>query len=224
MINLKVSGLAAVSGFILSLLIGIASGGGTPISLIRSLFCGLGFFALSSGIWVLINRFIPEILAAPPREGDNLLLDGDSGSRVNISVEDENIPEDALIPEEDRPENDLDNIADLADHPTGGPKPAAPGPPPPPQDDSPWEPMPPVLQEVNLESFSPDSPMEPSLMESPARGGAGMDQNAKESYTRAGTNVSPGASSDAGFTASPPPPPLSDAVFGDEPGFVTLPG
>ncbi|GHV42064.1 hypothetical protein AGMMS49546_19500 [Spirochaetia bacterium] len=230
MINLKLSGLAAVSGFILSLLIGIASGGGTAISLIRSLFCGLGFFALSSGIWVLINRFIPEILVAPPREEDNLLMGASSGSRVNISVEDENIPEGAVIPEEDRPENDMGNIADLVA--SGGPmgkptpQPAAPPPPPsPPQDDFPWEPMP-VLQEVNLESFTPDSLMAPPIMESPApRGGAGMDQNAKESYTRAGTNMSSGAgaSSDAGFTVSPSPLPFSGAAFGDEPGLETLP-
>jgi hypothetical protein len=209
-INLKLSGIAAAAGFILSLLVGIASGGGFPISLLRALLWGAVFFGLSCGIWVMINRFLPELLISPSAGADDGLLSGEPvGSRIDISLDDgdetvldpgENsldAPDGGIRPDEGGAENDLGNISDLmadgASSAVPGSESAARSAA---EDPYPWEP-------AALETVNPDGP------------DAGMDQNSKESYTKKGK----GASVD--FV--PAPLPLSLERSGDGKGLESLP-
>jgi len=92
-INFKVSGIAAGVAFILSLIIGFASGAAFSAILLRAIVFALVFFALSGlGVW-LVSRFLPELLngaEAGEDEGGSDIDDYDisaPGSRVNISVE-----------------------------------------------------------------------------------------------------------------------------------------
>jgi hypothetical protein len=89
LINLKWSGAAGGFGFVVSLLVGILSGAGFPLLLIRALAFGLLFFALGAGAWIAINNFVPELLF--PGEGEDDSAGGGQipGSRVDISLGDE---------------------------------------------------------------------------------------------------------------------------------------
>ncbi|GHU70300.1 hypothetical protein FACS189450_04540 [Spirochaetia bacterium] len=203
-INLKLSGIAAAAGFILSLLVGIASGGGFFISLLRALAWGVVFFGLSYAVWVMINRFLPELLISPFAAGeDDPLPEETTGSRVDISLDDgdEIVPEGAVTPEEAGAENDLDNISDLLTEdsaPFAGSAPVSAD-----QDRFPWEPAAPE----DLNSGSPD---------------AGMDQNNKESYTKGGIDSFSGKGVSPDFILSPLPRPLETSGPGDG-GIESLP-
>jgi hypothetical protein len=82
--NVKVAGITASSAFILSFLIGIISGGALFIVLLRAGIWGIVFFTLVAGGYVLINRFIPELLHLEQEEE----VEDAPGSHVDISVED----------------------------------------------------------------------------------------------------------------------------------------
>jgi hypothetical protein len=62
--------------------VALISGAGFPALLLRPFVFGVGFFALAGGIWLLINRFIPDLLKAGEENGT-------AGSLVDISVGDE---------------------------------------------------------------------------------------------------------------------------------------
>ncbi|MDR3130971.1 MAG: hypothetical protein LBU18_05435 [Treponema sp.] len=79
MFNLKWSVLLAILGFVLSLLLSLLSGAGI-ISFIRALSFGAVFFALSSLLYWMIKRFLPDLLN--PAGGDAQGL----GSLVDISL------------------------------------------------------------------------------------------------------------------------------------------
>ena len=87
MFNFKISGIAAGAAFILSLVIGLLSGSGFLILLLRALIFAILFFALSCLIFWLLAQFIPELLSGPE---DDLGFPA-AGSRVDISVGGENI-------------------------------------------------------------------------------------------------------------------------------------
>lgn len=212
-VNLKLSGIAAMTGFILSLLVGLASGGGFPVSLLRALVCALVFFGLSYGIWALINRFLPELLQPSAVAGDDgLVPEEEAGSHVDISVDDgdDTIPDGAVSPEEGGSENDLGNISDLISQDDGTPfagpvsavRPAV-------NRDFPWEPL--IPEEVPPESLSSDVP------------DVGMDQNNKESYTKGGSDSLPGKGASSDFVPAPLPVTLSGAGFKAGAGFESLP-
>jgi hypothetical protein len=110
--NPKLSGIAAAAGFVLSLLIGVFSGGALDISLLRALFFGIVFFVLAALAWLFINRFLPELLLPP--EEEPLMTGLETGSRVNISVGDDDIPINAAIPSEDDSRGELGNVTELA--------------------------------------------------------------------------------------------------------------
>jgi hypothetical protein len=110
--NPKLSGIAAAAGFVLSLLIGVFSGGALGISLVRALSFGIVFFILAGLIWMFINRFLPELLLPP--EEEPLITGLETGSRVNITVGDDDIPPNAAIPTEDDARGELGNVAELA--------------------------------------------------------------------------------------------------------------
>jgi hypothetical protein len=80
--NFKASGIAAVTAFVLSLVVGLISGSGFLVVLIRALLFGILFFVLSCLVFWLLGQFVPELLSE--REDD---FDIPSpGSNVNISV------------------------------------------------------------------------------------------------------------------------------------------
>jgi hypothetical protein len=109
--NPKLSGIAAAAGFVLSLLIGVLSGGDPGVSLLRAVFFGVIFFLLAGVIWLFINRFLPELLLPP--EEEPLMTGLETGSRVNISVGDDDIPINAAIPSEEDSRGELGNLTDL---------------------------------------------------------------------------------------------------------------
>jgi hypothetical protein len=80
MFNFKVSGIAAGAAFIVSLLLGIFSGSGVLVLLLRAFGFGVFFFVLSCLVFWLVGQFMPELLS-----GSDDLFDA-PGSRVNISV------------------------------------------------------------------------------------------------------------------------------------------
>ncbi|GHV05131.1 hypothetical protein FACS189485_11660 [Spirochaetia bacterium] len=204
-INLKLSGIAAAAGFILSLLVGITSRGGFPISLLRALLCGAVFFGLSYGIWVMINRFLPELLISPSAAGEDGLLSGESaGSRIDISVDDGDetvldpgevsldASDEGVRPDEGGAENDLGNISDLM-----------------PGDGAPFAGSVPGSESAALENANPEGP------------DAGMDQNNKESYTKSGSDSLPGKGASVDFV--PTPLSLESSGLGDGKGLESLP-
>jgi hypothetical protein len=158
-INVKLSGIAAGAGFILSFIVAIASGAGPSVSLLRGLLWAGAFFVLSGGVWALIKRFIPELLL-PPREDavtadmpDGMVA---AGSRVDISLGDgdDALPVKPVLPEEDGAAGDMGNIADL-------------------------------LGTARSPGAAEDAPGEDSA----GTGGAGMDLNEKERYTERGNGT-----------------------------------
>jgi hypothetical protein len=109
--NLKLSGIAAAAGFVLSLLIGVFSGGALDISLLRAVSFGIVFFILAGAIWLSVNRFLPELFT--PSEEEPLMTGLEAGSRVNISVGDDDIPVNAALPTEEDFRGNLGNVAEL---------------------------------------------------------------------------------------------------------------
>jgi hypothetical protein len=92
--NPKVLAFAGGAGFILSLLIGMISGAGFLMALIRALIFAALFAGMAAGASWLIVHFLPELIEAEDAEVNV------PGSRVNISVEGD-VPEDGLDPNAD---------------------------------------------------------------------------------------------------------------------------
>jgi hypothetical protein len=80
MFNFKAGGIAAGAAFVVSLLLGLVSGSGFPVLLLRALGFGVLFFVLFCLVFWLLGQFAPELLS-----GSDDLFDA-PGSRVNISV------------------------------------------------------------------------------------------------------------------------------------------
>ena len=120
MLNLKVSGIIAIAAFFLSLLIGIISGTAMPLLLVRAIVFAVLFFIMVSLIYVLVSRFLPELLAAESTTHTD--IDFLQGSRVDIMEGDsENSAGNASpsVPvfmgaQADDSEEGLGNISDLA--------------------------------------------------------------------------------------------------------------
>jgi hypothetical protein len=113
LINIKWSGVAGVCGFAFSLLVGIVSGAGFPLLLIRAFIFGVVFFVLAGGVWMLINNFVPELLFPGENEADFSEAGPVSGSRVDISVGD---GQESALPEKygfSGAEDEVGNITDL---------------------------------------------------------------------------------------------------------------
>lgn len=109
MINLKWSAFAGGFGLVISLLMGIISGAGLPIALLRAGIFGAAFFVLAGLVWILINNFIPELLYPGTGDEDSRLR---PGSQVDISVDD---GQESALPEMYRGSagDEVDNISDL---------------------------------------------------------------------------------------------------------------
>jgi hypothetical protein len=110
LINLKWSAIAGGLGIVVSLLIGIVSGAGFPMLLIRALVLGAAFFVLGSLLWLVINNFIPELLNAGAYEEDSGSLP--PGSRVDISLGDS---QESALPEMFQNSESADEVGNIAD-------------------------------------------------------------------------------------------------------------
>jgi hypothetical protein len=84
--TIKINSIAGGIGFILSLIVGIISGGSFLIVLIRALSFGVIFFVFMEVFQRLIGTFLPELLS--PDVGASPVAKAAPGSRVDISVED----------------------------------------------------------------------------------------------------------------------------------------
>jgi hypothetical protein len=115
--NLKWSAVAGGFGLIASLLVGIISGAGFPVALIRAVIFGAAFFLLAGIFWLLINSFIPELLESGPGNGN---VDEIPGSRVDISVGD---GQESALPDLYRDSGE-DEVGDIGDLINGRPIPA----------------------------------------------------------------------------------------------------
>jgi hypothetical protein len=80
--NPRLSGIAAGIGFILSFLLGIVTGAGLPLLLIRALIFAVLFFVLASIGYGAVNMYLPELLNHTGEEPG-------LGSQVDISIGDE---------------------------------------------------------------------------------------------------------------------------------------
>ena len=83
MINLKVSGIIAITAFFLSFVIGLASRTAMPMLLVRAIVFAVLFFVLTAMIHFMVSRFLPELLAADSANNNDIdfLM---PGSQVNI--------------------------------------------------------------------------------------------------------------------------------------------
>jgi hypothetical protein len=204
--NLKVSGIAAAVGFVISLLTGVFSGGALGISLLRALSFGIVFFILAGAIWFSVKRFLPELFVPPAKEP--LIAGLEAGSRVNISVGDDDEPVNAALPTEEDSRENLGNVAEL------------------------------MAEKSPVQNETPDSMPQPDPgragpQENPA-GSPVLDLGAEEGYSkssvpappeeekRSGTSAvsdpaAPAEESSAVFTPLPPPLPLQ-SISGEDIG------
>jgi len=105
-VNWKLSAILGGVGFVLSLLVGLFSGAGFLIVLLRAFIFAIVFFGLGAGLWLLINRFMPELLYS-----DTGAAGGEKpGSRINITLED-----DRLLPEMFRKMDTGENVGDIGE-------------------------------------------------------------------------------------------------------------
>ena len=79
---------AGVTGFVLSFIIGIFSGANFGMVILRALLFGLLFFILGTGLWFLIHKFFPELLATIYNEEEPDSFSSPSpGSTVDITLD-----------------------------------------------------------------------------------------------------------------------------------------
>ena len=118
MFNIKWGGVAAGAAFVLALTLSLLLGQTSlPIALLRAVIFAAVFFGLGLVAWLLINTFIPELLTSGDAGGGNiaanLFATDNSGSRVNITVDDEH---DAAMPGQEYGAaggGEIDDINDL---------------------------------------------------------------------------------------------------------------
>ncbi|GHV69917.1 hypothetical protein AGMMS49928_14900 [Spirochaetia bacterium] len=84
MFDIKISGAVAAIAFILSLILGVASGAALGVIFLRAIIFALVFFVIVSGAYILISRFMPEFF-----DGSGGSAAGKAtGTRVNITLDD----------------------------------------------------------------------------------------------------------------------------------------
>jgi hypothetical protein len=181
--NLWWSGIAATAAFIVSLLLGIFVRAHILIVLLRAFSFALVFFFLMAVVWRLINHYLPELLYDSSARDASSVSDFETGSRVNITLGDTEIPRNAAVPPEESSDESVGNIAEMAraGPSVSGPRPSAVSPP-----SSPAPPRP----------FAAPSPGSDGAS-APARA---MDQSSQSHYTqeRGGVSVAPSVSAPSG--------------------------
>ena len=77
---------AGAAALVLSFIVGLFSEANMGIVILRALLFGLLFFGLGTGIWVLIHKFFPELLAAIYNEEEQDSFSS-PGSKVDITLD-----------------------------------------------------------------------------------------------------------------------------------------
>lgn len=125
MLNIRwgiIAGIAAlVLAFATSLLSGHVS---LLVAALRSLGFAVLFFALGTGIWAIINTFIPELLIPGEQSSPtaNVFSGESSGRRVNITLGEVS---DAALPGQDSEAHSVNEVENIGDLVSGKFKPAA---------------------------------------------------------------------------------------------------
>jgi hypothetical protein len=86
MFNFRVAGIAGGAAFVLSFLVGLVSGAGILVVLLRAVIFAVLFFGASCGIHFVVQTFLPELLSSTGEASVGDILDGAPGSRVNVTV------------------------------------------------------------------------------------------------------------------------------------------
>ncbi|MDR0456725.1 MAG: hypothetical protein LBH20_08605 [Treponema sp.] len=110
-------GAAFVLAFVISLLLGHTS---LPVALVRAAGFAALFFGMGTGIWVLVNIFIPELLETRDNSSDDVFSGKSTGARVNITLDDMSdtaLPGDmpAAVPDAGAGGADTDHVGDFND-------------------------------------------------------------------------------------------------------------
>ena len=87
MFDLRINGILAGIAFILSLLIGLVSRTTMPRLIFRPLIFAVLFFALSTVVKIVVNRFLPELLEEDEMEDGPFR----PGSRIDITEDDSQV-------------------------------------------------------------------------------------------------------------------------------------
>jgi hypothetical protein len=118
--NIKWGVIAGCAAFVFALLTSLLLGQTSfPVAILRALCFTVLFFALGTGVSVIIRRFIPELLtpSAPSAVtmGD-IFTTASPGSKIDITLDDSS---GAAVPEPDNETFDDDNVGDFNDLVTG---------------------------------------------------------------------------------------------------------
>lgn len=88
MFNFKASGISAAGAFFISMLLGLISGAGFGVVLLRAIIFAALFFILANAVWMIISRFMPDLLDGQS-EIDFEADEHTRGAKVDISVGDD---------------------------------------------------------------------------------------------------------------------------------------
>ena len=103
-------GAAFILAFITSLLLGHTR---FLIALVRAGGFAALFFALGTGIWALINIFVPELLSAQSDDASDVFSKKATGARVNITLDDDSDISRAALPDTNAGVVDVDEVGDF---------------------------------------------------------------------------------------------------------------
>ena len=111
MINFRWGFLAGMAALVLSIVLGVSSGVNILHIILRALIFTVVFFGFGTGIWILINNFLPELLSSDdvPEESD---VPERPGSRVNITLDNN---KGFAVPEMYRNSGDPEEVGNIGD-------------------------------------------------------------------------------------------------------------
>ncbi|MDR2923546.1 MAG: hypothetical protein LBU85_09440 [Treponema sp.] len=121
MSNFRWGGIAGVAALVLSFGIGVLSGVNIFHVILRALIFTVVFFGIGTGIWILINHNIPDLIASNDdnKEGDDTMR---PGSRVNVTLDSN---EGFAMPEMYRNSGNPDEVGNIGDLFSGAFRPAS---------------------------------------------------------------------------------------------------
>jgi hypothetical protein len=111
--NPKISGVAASVAFILSFLIGIISKSGFPGLILRPLMFSIFFFIFSGLVFVLIGRFLPELMDEGPATPELII----PGSRIDITEDSPIAVPNIAFANPDQSTEEIGDISQIANPP-----------------------------------------------------------------------------------------------------------
>jgi hypothetical protein len=112
MVNIRNCAIAAITAFILSLLVGLIFGAGLFVVLFRAVIFAIVFFVLGAAIQFLVGNYVPEILEGDDFDADEPIGDNQAvGSRVNMTIGDD----EAAVPKMYRDEGEGDEVGNIGD-------------------------------------------------------------------------------------------------------------